>query len=364
MIMGSFNKGGVESVIYNYYKFIDKTKFQFDFICFENSNAIPEKEILSMGGKIFIVPNIIHVFSYMKSLRKIFRKSKYEVVHSNISSLNIIPLFCAKKEGVKVRISHALSTSNKNELLRNVIKFILRKMQFDNANAFFYCSRLSGNWLFGKRKMKSNRAFFIPNAIDSTRFLKNEITKKEMRKKYHISDDAVVFGQICRMVTQKNVFFTIDIFRKFHEMNKKSYLFLVGEGPLRDKVENKIITLCLEDCVFLENNSTPPEDFYNLFDCFLLPSLYEGLPVVAIESQFESLPIICSKNITNEVKLTDYVIFERKTFDKDERYSLMKNAIQSGTKFKNENDLIIYEVKNSVKRLEDIYCQLIMGKIC
>ena len=124
-IIGKWVGGGVEAVVMNYYRNMDRTRVQFDFICDSDSTCIPRDEIESLGGRVIIVPPYQELFSYLKELTQIFRENKYSIVHSHISTLSVFPLFCAKKSGVPVRIAHSHSTSNKREWKRNILKNIL-----------------------------------------------------------------------------------------------------------------------------------------------------------------------------------------------------------------------------------------------
>ena len=124
-IMGNWLGGGVESVVMNYYRHIDRTKKQFDFLCDEDSTNIPYEEIEQLGGRVILVPPYQKVFKYQKELIRIFKKNNYKIVHSHINTLSVFPLRAAKKAGVKVRIAHSHSTTNKKEWKKNLMKQVI-----------------------------------------------------------------------------------------------------------------------------------------------------------------------------------------------------------------------------------------------
>lgn len=150
-VVGKMNSGGVESVVLNYYKNIDREKVQFDFIVDEDSTYIPQELIEEFGGRIYIIPPYQHLFSYMKTLIKLFKTNKYSIVHSHINSLSIFPLCAVQIAKVKIRIAHSHSSSGNNEFKRNIIKYILRPFSKVFPNCFFACSNFAGRWLFGEK---------------------------------------------------------------------------------------------------------------------------------------------------------------------------------------------------------------------
>ena len=123
--IGKYLGGGVESVMMNYYRNIDKSKVQFDFICDSDSTNIPYEEIESMGGRVILVPPYQSLFEFQKEFAEICRKNNYKILHSNVNALSVFPLRAAKKAGVPVRIAHSHSTSNKKEWKKTLIKNIL-----------------------------------------------------------------------------------------------------------------------------------------------------------------------------------------------------------------------------------------------
>lgn len=302
-IMGKWVGGGVESVVMNYYRNIDREKIQFDFICDEDSTNIPYEEIKKLGGRVILVPPYQCLFKYIKELRKVFKENKYKIVHSHINTLSVFPLYVAKNVGIPIRIAHSHSTTNKNEKKKNLMKQILRPFSKLFATDYFCCSELAGRWLFGNKTYDENKVYLLNNAIDVDKFKYNEEIRKIKRKELKINDDTLVIGHIGRFVEQKNHKFLIDIFNEIHKKKSNSLLILVGQGPLEDKIKNKIKALNLNESVIFLGQRNDANELYQAFDVFLLPSLYEGLPVVGVEAQASGLLCVLSDSMTKETKI-------------------------------------------------------------
>ena len=328
-IIGKWLGGGVEAVVMNYYRHIDRSKIQFDFLCDEDSTNIPYEEIEQLGGRVILIPPYQKVFKYQKELIRIFKENNYKIVHSHINTLSIFPLRAAKKAGVKVRIAHSHSTTNKKEWKKNLLKQVLRPFSKVYATNYMCCSELAGRWLFGDKTYDSGQVYLLNNAINLDKFKYNEKLRKEKRKELGISDDTLVIGHIGRFVAQKNHTFLIDIFNEVHKKNPNSLLLLVGQGPLKEEIENKVKELKLNDSVRFLGQRNDANELYQVFDVFCLPSLYEGLPVVGVEAQASGLLCILSDAMTKETKVIESTKFN----------SLKNNSL-------NWADLILNSMKN------------------
>lgn len=302
-IMGKWVGGGVEAVVMNYYRHIDRNKVQFDFICDDDSTCIPKEEIEKLGGKVILIPPYQKVFKYHKELKKVLTEGNYKIVHSHINALSIFSLWAAKSAKVPVRIAHSHSTSNKKEWKKTLLKNILRPFSKVFATDYFCCSELAGRWLFGNKTYNQGKVYLLNNAIDVDKFKYDEKIRKSKRKELKIKDKDLVIGHIGRFVQQKNHSFLIDIFNEVHKQNKNTILLLAGEGPLKEEIENKVKELGLKKNVMFLGQRNDANELYQAMDAFLLPSLYEGLPVVGVEAQAAGLPCFFSTDMTKETKV-------------------------------------------------------------
>ena len=302
-IMGKWLGGGVEAVVMNYYRHIDRNKIQFDFICDEDSTCIPKEEIEKLGGKVILISPYQKVFKYHKELKKVLKEGNYKIVHSHINAISVFSLWAAKSAKVPVRIAHSHSTSNKKEWKKTLLKNILRPFSKVFATDYFCCSELAGRWLFGNRTYDKGKVYLLNNAIDVDKFKYNEKVRKGKRKELNIKDKDLVIGHIGRFVKQKNHEFLIDIFNEIYKQNKNTILLLAGEGPLKEEIEQKVKDLNLEKSVKFLGQRNDANELYQAMDAFVLPSLYEGLPVVGVEAQAAGLPCFFSTDMTKETKV-------------------------------------------------------------
>lgn len=308
-IIGKWLGGGVESVVMNYYRHIDRAKIQFDFICDEDSTNIPYEEIEKMGGKVILIPPYQKVFKYHKKLKEVLKSGGYKIVHSHINTLSVFSLFAAKCAGVPVRIAHSHSTTNKKEKKKNLLKQVLRPFSKVFATDYMCCSELAGRWLFGNKEYDNGNVYLLNNAIDLDKFKYDEEKRKEKRKELNIEDSTLVIGHVGRFVEQKNHRFLIDIFNEVHKQKENSILLLAGQGPLMEEMKEKVRNLGLEKNVEFLGQRSDINELYQAMDLFLFPSLYEGLGMVVVEAQASGLPCIVSTEIPEIAKVTQKIVF-------------------------------------------------------
>lgn len=357
-VIGITCEGGVESVVMNYYKNIDRSKVTFDFLV-EAESKITSKEIVeSLGGHIIIIPSYKKPIKYIRTLRKIFKENKYDIVHSNMNTLSVFSLLAAKQAKIKVRIVHSHSTSNKKEVLKNMIKNMLRPFSKMFATDYFACSEASGRYLFGNKTYDKGLVTIINNGIEVEKFKYNKEYNISLRKELNIPLNAKVIGHVGRFVPQKNHEYLLEIFKAIHEKNKNTKLLLLGDGPLKEEIEAKVHSLGLTESVIFAGTKADVYKYYSVMNLFILPSLYEGLPVVGVEAQASGLGCIFSDNITKEVKIIDNTILM--SIDNEiEKWAtialtMMNNCIdriEINKKFKNS----MYDIKNNASKLLEYY---------
>ena len=359
-IIGKWFGGGVESVVMNYYRNIDRSKIQFDFICDEDSTNIPCAEIESLGGKVILIPPYQKVIKYHKELKRVLKEGNYKIVHSHINTLSVFSLFAAKCAGVPVRIAHSHSTTNKKEKNKNLMKQLLRPFSKVFATDYMCCSELAGRWLFGDKEYDKGNVYLLNNAIDLDKFKYNESLRKEKRKELNIKDDTLVIGHIGRFVAQKNHIFLFDIFNEVHKKNSNSLLLLVGQGPLKEEIKNKVKELKLDDSVRFLGQRNDVNELYQAFDVFCLPSLYEGLPVVGVEAQASGLLCILSNAMTKETKVLDITKFMSLNNTPEEWADSILDDVKRYKRIDTSKEMAAknFNIKEEAKKLEKYYLNL------
>lgn len=356
-IIGKWLGGGVESVVMNYYRHIDRTKIQFDFICDEDSTNIPYGEIKKMGGKVILIPPYQKVFKYHKKLKEVLKSGGYKIVHSHINTLSVFSLFAAKCAGVPVRIAHSHSTTNKKEKKKNLLKQVLRPFSKVFATDYMCCSELAGRWLFGNKEYDNGNVYLLNNAIDLDKFKYDEEKRKKKRKELNIEDDTLVIGHVGRFVEQKNHRFLIDIFNEVHKQKENSILLLAGQGPLMEEMKEKVKILGIEDSVKFLGQRNDINELYQAFDVFCLPSLYEGLPVVGVEAQATGLLCVFSDDMTKETKVLDTTEFFSLNQSVEVWGKHILKSFEVYTRKTNQTEIKNngFDIRNEAKKLSDYY---------
>lgn len=301
--------GGVEEYLMNIFRNIDRDKYIFDFIINDSQRVYCEDEIKKLGGKVFYLntKNLYYKNKSMKDLLRELRKN-HEIIYFNTSSFyNISAYYYSKKLKFKKIIVHAHNTKDTSRsFLLQLIHCINRIYINKIATAKLACSRKAAEWIFGQKE--GSKVTIINNAVDIGKFKFNEEKRKEQRKKLNLVDRFVI-GHIGRFVYQKNHDFLIDIFNEVVKEKSNAVLLLIGEGELKEKIENKVREYKLEDRVIFYGTTDKVYELYNAMDCFVLPSKYEGLPVCGIEAQANGLYCLFSNTITNELKNSNCVKF-------------------------------------------------------
>ena len=363
------NYGGVEAVVMNWYRNIDRTKIQFDFLTRHDGPKLAyEQEILDMGGHIYreYYGRKEKPFIAGKYIQKIFENdSSIKGVHMNLNTVEYItPLKLAHKLGLPVEIAHSHNAGNLNgnekietRLMQKINKRILQLSQYQK----FGCSKDACNYMFGEK----NSATVIHNAIELEKFKYNDKKRVLLREKYGIENDTIVIGFIGRIQYQKNPIFLIKIFEEFYKMYNDSRLILVGTGVMEDECKSLVRSYGLKNKVLFLGMQKETEDYYSMFDVFVLPSLFEGLGVVLVEAQANGVPCLVSNVIPDEVMITP-LIEKHILSDKPQYWAqhLMKivNEKMKDRKhnnYSNQLTLAGYDIKEEAKRLENIYMSLI-----
>lgn len=356
-IIGKWVGGGVESVVMNYYRYIDKTKIQFDFICDEDSTNIPYDEIESLGGKVILIPPYQKIFRYHRELKNILSEGQYKIAHSHINTISIFSLWAAKSAGIPVRIAHSHSTTNKKEKKKNILKQVLRPFSKIFATDYMCCSELSGRWLFGNKEYLKGNVYLLNNAIDVDKFKYDENIRKQKRRELKIDDNTLVIGHIGRFVEQKNHRFLIDIFNYIHMKNENSILLLAGQGPLMNEIKEKVKKLQLDKYVKFLGQRNDVNELYQVYDVFILPSIYEGLPVVGIEAQATGNLCFFSDEMTRETKIIDTTVFISLKEDAKEWANKIVEESKRYKKCNITHQITAYgfNIKDAVSKLEKYY---------
>lgn len=358
--MGKMSGGGVEHLLMNLYRHMDKTKVQFDFLIDEDSTIVPKEEIDSLGGRIITIPPYQHIVSYMRSLERLFREEEWSIVHSHINSLSVFPLRAAKNAGVPIRIAHSHSTSSKAEGYKYYLKQFLRTQSNRYPTFRMACGQYAGKWLFGE----SNEVFVLPNAIDLARFEYSEERRNKVRSSLGLGEDVFVVGHVGRFAKQKNHRFLIEAFVAYVQQNPRSVLLLAGSGPLEDEIKKQVRGYGISSKVMFLGQRSDIDELYQAFDAFVLPSIFEGLAISGIEAQAAGLPCLFSDQIARETSVTADARFL--SLDQADLWAKEFSAI-SNDRMRHDrrlgpearDNLAIYDIAQSARVLQEVYERLL-----
>ncbi len=305
-IVPAMDMGGLETFIMNVYRNIDRTKIQFDFLYHYTRTCAYDEEILSLGGRIFKLPvrEDNRFFAYFKDLDRFFAQHpEYTIIHGHYSGFGVFYNHYAKKHNVPTRISHSHNTNTEKSLTGFIDAFLSSFCKFGFTHRFS-CGVNAGKALYG------NRSFTVyQNGVQTQRFIYNAELADATRKKWNIPAQAVLYGHIGRFTQQKNHDFLLDIFAEILKKQPDARLILAGGGPLEEKAKEKVKSLGISSCVIFAGLQKDTPALYNAMNCFLLPSLFEGLPVVLIEAQAAGLTCFVSDTVAQEAAITNSVHF-------------------------------------------------------
>lgn len=353
---GLMNRGGIESYMMNYYRHFNHDEIQIDFIVHNAGGyGYYDKEIKALGGQIFVLPKKSkYPLSYTAKLKKILKKGNYKIIHTHMDAMGAWVLKTAKDCGIPIRIAHSHNTQH---LTTNPIKLFFLEQARQSINRYathrIACSNIAGKWLFGNQPFQ-----IVRNAIDIEKFKYNEKTRNQIRKEYNIENNFLI-GHVGRFDKQKNHIFLINVFAEVHKIFPNSKLMLIGEGYLKESIQKKIDTLNLRECIILTGVRNDANLFYNAFDLFVLPSLFEGLGIVAIESEMNGCTTFLSDQVPIEAKIAPnvhYIPLKKKLwtqqilsfiYSKEKREEAHFNLQASG-----------YDIKTEAQKLQEIYIDL------
>ena len=305
-IVYSMNRGGIETFLMNIYRKIDRSALQFDFLVHTEEKGDYDDEIVQMGGRVFSVPSRrAGVFNNKKSLTNFFKQhSEYSVVHQHTSSLSYIaPLIAAKKCEIPTRIIHAHSSRQEGSKLHYLFHALNKKRIGGIASKYFSCSTQAAKWFYSDKIRASEEYAIIKNSIDIAEFSYNPDVRA--KKRSHLGlESSFVIGHVGRFSPAKNHKFLVDVFSQLLKIKENAKLLLVGEGETMKAIHEMVHELGINDNVIFAGLQSDVSSWLQAMDVFVLPSVYEGLPVTLIEAQASGLPCLISNTVTDDVMVT------------------------------------------------------------
>lgn len=299
------DRAGIETMLMNYYRHIDRNKIQFDFLVNKPKPGDYDEEIKRMGGNIYLSPglNPINYPKYLKFTKDIFKNNPdIKILHAHNEAMGLYALNGAKYAGIKTRIAHAHNTKIIKDY-KYPLKIFCKQFLTYSATELWSCGKDAGIYFFGDKYL-SKKGMVMRNAIETEKFEFSDKIRNDMRAKYNLENKTVI-GHVGRFNVQKNHIRLIEIFAEYLKINSNAVLVLIGEGELEQETKNKAKMLGIFDKVIFAGLQANVNEWYMAMDVFVMPSLFEGLPVVGIEAQGSGLPCVFAESVTNEVVLSD-----------------------------------------------------------
>lgn len=347
------NRGGIEAYIMNYFRLLVKKQIIFDFVT-EHERIAYADEIESLGGKIYNIPSRrAGLFKHMSSIRDILKNHKeYDTVYFNVLSASEVftVLGAASIKGVKKIVhshNNAVKTMGRHRVLRPLLNLL--------TDVKLACSGEAAEFMFGDKSLRRNEVEVIFNAIDVEKYQYNSAVREAVRRELNLSFENFVVGHVGRMCYQKNSLFVIELFYHVYQRNKNAILVLVGDGEDREQVKQAIKQYGIEKNVLMLGMRSDVEKLMQAMDVFLLPSRFEGLPVVLIEAQAAGLHCICSNQFTNKSNITGNVEFI--SLNESIEYWVTAILNSCGKERKDEKDAVTkagFNINYEVGKLEKI----------
>ena len=305
-VFGKMDRGGAETWIVNVLKIIDKKSYNFDFLVHKDSRGDYDEEILKFGCKILYCANYKNPFKYFLNLKRLIElNGPYDIIHSHVHHYSGFVIFFAHILKIPMKIVHShndtLHIQKRAKILKKCYYFLTYLLIKKYSTIGIACSEKAAVSLFGSNWNSYSKFILQYTGIDVTKF-KINIDKSEFRIKNGLPKEGYIIGHVGNFHKQKNHKFLIDVFKEVNEFDKNTYLLLIGEGHLKEYIYSLIEEYNLNDYVFFTGTISNVNEFMiAAMDIFLLPSLYEGLPLVGMEAQAAGLNCLFSENISEEI---------------------------------------------------------------
>ncbi|MBR4657469.1 MAG: glycosyltransferase [Oscillospiraceae bacterium] len=353
-VFSSLDRGGAESMCMNLYRHMDRSQVQFDFVKHTDEIGVFEDEIQSMGGRIFCAPRYTfrNRSEYCNWWKRHFREHpEHQIVHGHFFTVSAIYFRIAKKFGRRT-VAHSHSVhSNRRTLKVYAADVLIHQIRY-YADERFACSQPAGKWLYGSREFK-----VLPNAIDSTLFRFDNMVRNAVRRQFGFAEGELVVGTVGSFTSAKNPFGTIEIFKRLYRKNTAARFLWIGDGLLRKDIEAKLSEAGLAEAVILTGVREDVHRLLQAMDAFILPSLFEGLGMAAIEAQAAGLRNFLSQAVPREADITGRCRFL--PLDDPEEWA---NAILSTDLTKEDTAARIraagYDIQDTSRWLQEFYLRL------
>lgn len=355
--------GGIENFMMNYFRHMNKDVIHIDFVVQGEGKGVFDDEIEKADSRIYRLPKPgRHLCRYQKEFSRILQSGRYQIIHTHCDAMNFRILRLAEKCNIPVRISHSHNTQHilpGRSRLKTLYYEYSRKRLARYASVRYACSEEAGKWLYGKYLFE-----IIPNAIDIDKFLFRSGKRTLLRGKYGIPDNMIVLGHVGRFDVQKNQIFLLDLLKKLISKDHNKYLlFMVGDGWMQNSIKKRVKEYCLEEYIIFTGEVPNSQDYYNMMDIFLMPSLFEGYCIALEEAEVNGLPCLASQYIPKEVNVSDKITYLPLNVTVWREQILKMSLAKRRTDAAEELRMKGYDINDAAKRMQDEYIRLYQENI-
>lgn len=321
IVYGLGRFGGIESFLMQYYSHMDHSKVHFDFLfltmntleSLKDNPILIDSDIQCLGALKIKGNNLKDYLRLKKKLNEYIKDKEYDVIHIHTGNVFGQAWLAVFLQSNSIRVAHSHSTNRKlnanfKDYFTVIIFNILKRIICYRNNYLLSCSNMAGEALFGKRGIKNNKYQIIKNAIDVKQYVFNS-SKREIIRKNNNLQEFEIYGFVGRLSSEKNIDFLIEVFYEIHKNKRNTFLWIIGDGNIRVQLEYKIKKLGIVSSVYFWGERKDVPDLLQAMDALIMPSLYEGLSLVAIEAQAASLPVFASDSISKEHRITELIHF-------------------------------------------------------
>lgn len=369
--------GGVERMIANWTQKLDNREYEF-IVVYQHKAVTQCLKMIEESGchAIRITARNENFIKNMIDSYRVIRLYHPDIVHSNMNLMNFCALIPAKLMNIKVRICHSHIADKKKNFLYRLVEIIFRLLNIMSSTINMACGEDAAKYLFGKKistislqeavnffktgqniKFRKNNVIIVNNAIDFEQFC---YVKENFRNRYNLQEK-IIIGHVGRFTEQKNQKRLLEIFCEYHKLHENAVLLIAGTGELKEQLEKYVNELGIVVNVIFLGVLEDMKAFYSSIDILLLPSLYEGFPVVALEIQAAGKPALFSDQIDSSSKITDLVHFVSLKKSNSDWAKAIDYVLKSynNIDFKHELTAAGYNINEEIKKLDYLYRQFI-----
>lgn len=358
--LSALDGGGVAKLLYDYYRNMDHKKIHFDFLIYDYyENGMYEKPLENLGCTIYKLPRIKKdKKGYFMGMKKIIQEGNYDVIHSHMGSRGLFAMYYGKKYKVPKRIVHSHIAYEPVSNAKRKLNLILAAVAKHYATDLFACGKDAGIYMWGKKASTSGKVRIMTNAVDTDSFKFSKAMRVQKQEELQIAGKFVI-GIVGRLSEQKNYPFLFSAYKKVIKQRDDTVLLVVGRGLEEEKIKKLAADMNFGDSVRFLGIRSDVSELLNAFDMFVLPSKYEGLPVVLIEAQANGVQEIVSDKVTTEMDITDLIEFLPIENTEKEWADAMCSGIVRTDRREKYSELVKkagYDIKIQSKKMQNFYC--------